>query len=345
MAFNQAAEMTDEERAMFAAHGVTDLGGQSDVIEGEVLNAGGDENTQTPPASDEAAGQPGQEVTQDPQTVEGDANGQQAQPGAPQQQDNRTVPIAALHEARRIQAEAQQRAQLATVRMNALLQAQRDREAQQQRPMPDLREDPEAYIQTLEQRLSEFDAARNEEIQTRELDTAIAEDERLFAAATPDYEQATNYYVQSRGRELLLTYSPDQAQKIMGDEVRQIARTAWSRGQSTGQMLYSLAQARGYAYAPQQPAARPQGGPAPLPQGGQPAPTQQRTAAPTPQAIVEAQRRGAPNSRSLSAAGGASPEELNAQALLAMSDEEFEAAIGVGTKGADTNFQKVFQSR
>jgi hypothetical protein len=54
----------------------------------------------------------------------------------------------------------------------------------------------------LERRLEEFAQGRQEEQETRQIDTALTNDEDLFKLSVPDYEEASNHYVQSRAREL-----------------------------------------------------------------------------------------------------------------------------------------------
>jgi len=58
---------------------------------------------------------------------------------------------------------------------------------------------------------------------------------------------------------------------------------------------------------------------------------------------VRAVRAGQQASRSLSGGSGsqASTEELNAQALLAMTDDEFEQYLKLGTKGANERFAQI----
>lgn len=265
------------------------------------------------------------------------AQGQQGQQQQPQgqqqeqsQQQPQMVPLAALHEARQRAAQAAQMAQLATTRMNAMLAAQQG-QGQQPPTMPDLAENPAAYIQALEQRLSQFETVRQEETQSRQIESSLEQDELIFSQQVPDYDAASEYYVQSRARELLQFHTPQDAQQILRQEAHAIATQSWQRGMSAAQAVYSLAQARGYAPGQQQ-----QGQVVPFqPQG------QQQQRGPTAQAQVRAVQQGQQRSRSLSGGGGApSTEVLNAEALLAMSDEEFEQALALGSKGAEARFRQ-----
>lgn len=233
------------------------------------------------------------------------------------------VPIAALHEARMKERTVAQQMATLQARTNALL-ANR----QQQVEMPDLAKDPVAYVETLEARLAAFEASRNEEQQYRAIDNALDQDEQMFKMVTPDYHDASQHYVMSRGRELLLTNTPEQAQQIMLGEVRQIAQQAWQRGIPAAQMIYQYAESRGY-----------------VPNSGgqqqfQPAtPAVPAAPAANAQSRVAAVAAGQQASRSLSGGtGGASVTELNATELLNMSDEEFEAHLKLGQKGANARF-------
>jgi hypothetical protein len=107
-------------------------------------------------------------------------------------------------------------------------------------------QDPAGYIVALEQRLQRFEQERTETVQNQQIDSSISADEDTFTTIRPDYPQASDYFVQSRAQELLAFHPPAEAQKLMLQEARQIARAAWERGQSVGEVIYGLAQARGY---------------------------------------------------------------------------------------------------
>jgi hypothetical protein len=207
--------------------------------------------------------------------------------------------------------------------------AQQGRGQQGQEPLPDINTDPAGYILALERRLSAFEGERAQEAEHRNVDAALEQDEAIFAAQVPDYPEASDYFVRSRAQELLQFYPPDQAKQIMTEEARAIANQAWQRGISAGQVIYQLAQARGYSPGL---VAQPANTPPPRPNGGV-----------QPQAAVRAIQQGQAASRSLSGGGGgqASTEELNAQALLAMSDDEFEQYLKLGTKGANERFAQI----
>lgn len=250
------------------------------------------------------------------------------------------VPHAALHQERTARQQQAQQMALLQARTNALLAAQ----APAAPEMPDMNADPAGYIQALHERLEAFETERRQEQQFREIDTAIGQDEALFMQFTPDYDAASNHYVQSRAQELLsLGFTPQQAQATMMNEARQMAQQAWQQGVPAAQMVYSMAQARGYRTgAPQTAQPAQQQAPAlPVPpQGQQPSPVTPQT--PSAAAIVAAAQQGQQATRTLSNAGGTGgTATMNAEALLSMSDEEFEAYLKLGTKGANARFAAI----
>jgi hypothetical protein len=112
--------------------------------------------------------------------------------------------------------------------------------------------DPAGVYSALETRLATFEQQWNQTTEERQLDQALTQDEQLFEATQPDYSQASDYFVQSRARELLQFHPPQEAQQIMLSEAREIAKQSWQRGQSPAQTVYNLAVARGYAPGQQQ---------------------------------------------------------------------------------------------
>jgi hypothetical protein len=358
-------DLSPEEEALFGAHGVEPAGQGREPVADEP----GEQQPPAPVVEEPAAEPPAahgdrtpeptvvvsrhredgtfktkEEFEQDMAAALAEQNAQtgepapSAQPGQPAA-EQKMVPLQALHEARQRASQAAAQAQLLSTRMNAILAKQQ--QAPQQPQMPDLVQDPAAYIQALEQRLSAFEQQRQEETQYRELDNAINQDEELFAMNVPDYQQASDHYVQSRARELLALHTPEEAQQIMLREARMLATQSWERGISLGQMVYSLAQARGYT--PGNTAADPTRAPIPpRPQAQQPqAQPQQPNGRPNAAAVVASVTNGQQVSRSLSGGGSGGTAELNAEAVLNMSDEEFEAHFGLGTKGANARFASV----
>lgn len=332
-------DLTPEEEAQFVEHGVQPSGpGGEPIAEGQEEQQGaepqGQEQGGEPPAQTQepAPGELGSNRRADGQfkskaELDADAATLASQGQGGQQAQPRMVPHEALHETRQQLAESRRQAQMLTTRMNAILMAQQGKPGQQEQ-MPDLATNPAEYIQALADRLERFEQGRAEEQQIRQVEMSLGQDEEIFSQSVPDYDQASDYYVQSRARELLQFYPPQEAQRILTNEAHNIAQQAWARGQSAAAMVYGLAQARGYA--PANTAADPVRNPIP-PRNG-----------PTPQAQVEAIGQGRAASRSLSGGGaGAGTTQLNAEALLNMSDEEFEAYLQLDKKGANERFAAV----
>jgi hypothetical protein len=115
--------------------------------------------------------------------------------GAVQQQggeggEPKMVPHAALHAERLRFAEVYAVASMAEARMNALVDASsRGKPAAPE--SPSLEENPAEYILALERRLEEFAQGRQEEQETRQIDTALTNDEDLFKLSVQDYEEAS----------------------------------------------------------------------------------------------------------------------------------------------------------
>lgn len=362
-------DLTPEEEAEFAQHGVTSAGpGGEPIIEGQKE---GEPQLGEGQSGPDLEGQQGQESQQGQQPVqisrhredgtfktkeeydaevaaaEAAQQGQQGQGQGGQQAPQGFVPHAALHESR--QREAQARQQLATMsaRMNALLMSQQQQPGAEQVQMPDIAQDPAGFLIALEKRLTQFEQGQQQFNEERRIDSALNEDEALFTASVPDYQDASDYYVASRARELLQFHPPQQAQEIMLREARMIAQQAWQRGQSAAQTVYGLAQARGYA--PQNTSRDPmrfpvQGESQGQHQQAQLQPGQQQVpGGPTAQSQITAIRQGQQASKSLSGggAGGRGVQQLNAEAVLNMSDEEFDRHFGFGTKGANERFAQL----
>lgn len=249
------------------------------------------------------------------------------------------VPHAALH-AERLRANqmAQQFAAL-SARTNALLMAQ---QGMRPEPLPDLDTDPVGYVRAVGERVQQQDQQTAEQREQDIINTQMEQDEAAFRSYTPDYDQACDHYVASRARELSNFYPPEQCQEIMLNEARAMAQQAWQRGIPAAEMTYRMAQARGYVPGGPAPTPTPTPTPAPAPV---PAPAPAPAPAPggpAPSATVAAVRQAQSASRTLSAgAGGGAAVALNAEALLAMSDEEFEQHLALGQKGANARFAAV----
>lgn len=328
-------DFSPEELQEFAQHGV--------IIGKSPPAATANEEVDPAPATEPAAQAGDQEPARDPTTGQFVAKEPTAAPATadptttPTQPDPTTtpapppgyVPHQALH-AERV-AKQQLAAQMATLqaRTNALLAARQPDVVQ----MPDLQQDPVAYVQTLEERVRAFEEQRAEEENNRAVENALRIEEENFRVYTPDYDAASEHYVNSRARELLAFYPPQEAQSILMAEARQLAQEAWQRGIPAPQMVYMMAQARGYNGPQSQPAPAAQQPPAT--QQSQPAPA---ATAPSAAAVVAAASAGQQAVRTLSGGSAAPATTLNAEALLSMSDEEFERYLKLGQRGANERF-------
>lgn len=339
-------EFTEEELTALAGNGVVYEPAPAPAAEEEPAPVA--EEEPAPVAEQGAEGPARDPVTgqfmakEEPASAEEQPAPAEEQPAAPPQG---FVPHAALHQARMQAQQAQQQLLALQARTNAILAAQQPQAAE----LPDLDEDPVGYVRGLEARLRQFEDERNENVFNSRIDNAMMQDEASFRAYTPDYDAASEHYVQSRAQELLALYTPQQAQSIMMQEARQMAQEAWQRGIPAAQMVYQLAHARGYqpgaapqtpptAFAP--PAAPQQPQPAAI--APQPSPAPVNAPVLTPAAVVAAAQAGQAATRTLSTGAGApATAQLNAEALLNMSDEEFENYLRLGTKGANARFAAI----
>lgn len=334
-------ELTTEERAEFAEHGVTfnDPAATDQAPAGDLAPAAEAAPVVEAPAAAPAPAAVVIETARDPATGQfvtppvaevatppiDPATGLPSVPvaGAP---PPGFVPHAALHAERQRSADLARQMQVAQTRMNALITSRQTAPD----PLPDPEVDPVAFLEALGDRVVSLQQQRQEETVQRQMDTSIETDENTFTAYTPDYPDASNHYVQSRAAELLINHTMDAAREIMTNEVRQIAQAAWQRGIPAAQMIYELAQTRGYKAGGAPATTRPLAAPA--------APA---AVALTPAAIVAAANAGQAHQRSLSGPGGGASKELDANALLAMSDEEFADYMKLDTKGANERFALV----
>jgi len=342
-------DLTPEEEAMFAQHGVASSGPGSEPVN--------DDPGQQGAASGEHGDRTGQEQVdhgdRSPPQRKRDEQGrfikadgtldenQQEEPNAQQQGQSPApppppgfVPHAALHEARQREAAARQQLALLQARTNAILTS---RQQQQPEALPDIEQDPRGYVEAIAERMENFQRLQAEQAHERTIDTGLEQDENLFSSYVLDYPQAAEFYVQSRARELMMFYPPDQVQDLLRKEARNVAQQAWQTGRPAAQVIYELAQARGYRTAPQQQQQQTQQGQS----NGQQTQQGQSNGQQTPNAQIANIRSNQQQTRSLSSSAGSPNTQLNAEALLNMSDEEFEDYFKLGTKGADKRFASI----
>lgn len=225
----------------------------------------------------------------------------------------KTVPQGALHAERERRKGVE--AELATAREQLAQIAELRRKAAERQPaaLP-AADDPAALdhlrnrIAEIDQRQTQADTQRTQEqldhYEVQQLASVMAQSEAAFRQETPDYDDAINYVIEARARELqLYGMDPVSIQQAISGEITEIARTAIQQGKNPADIGYQIAQARGYRPAQVQ---QQQGGGA---------------AAAQVAAIAKAQQAG----KTLGSGGGSSAATLNANSIAALSDDEFEA--------------------
>jgi hypothetical protein len=290
----------------------------------------------SPRADSGAAAQPpAQEEGQEPEQPS-DSAGTQA-PAEP-----KMVDIRSLHEERarakeyRDQlAEERRRMQLLEERTNLLLQRVYAQPQQQQGPaepakppIPTLQEDPVNHIlarlDETQQQVKQYGQGSQEQQQAiaqyqqqaQQLQNFVARAQALeneFKAEKPDYEDAFTHLNKQRANELskIGVRDPAERMRIIQQQNLAIADIAMQNGQNPAQVLYELAQDRGYA----------PGGSVPSSVGGQSAdPGQDQKAAGQ---RLEQIAAGQQQARSIGNMRGTAPPPMTAQRLLEMDGDEF----------------------
>lgn len=256
----------------------------------------------------------------------------------------RMVPHGALHEERqaRRQERAEFEARLKTAeetnakimdRFEKFVAAIQPKAPEPEAPKePDFQEDPAGWIkfqmedkgktiEELRKEISELKTGNQQrtEVESRQatirdvMNYAVAK-ENDFKAKTPDYDAASDYLVESQRFELELNgLTADQVEQQIQFARLSIAAAAKQKGTNPAELIYQMAQKRGYK--PQQDAEGEGGGE-----------QQQQQQRPSAEARLAAARKGQQQSGGLSGARGNAPAGLTVQALLEMSDAEFDEA-------------------
>jgi hypothetical protein len=163
-----------------------------------------------------------------------------------------------------------------------------------------------AKIAKLEKQLTESTKTVEERESARAMVSAYQNDAARFVQEKPEFKDAYVHLMTGRHRELEAMGMTDanERNRFIANEERQLVASAFQSRRSPAQMLYSLAVARGFSYAP----------PAPPP------------AKPDHAAKIENIAKGQRAAGvSLSGAGGSAGEGLTAASLADMSEEEFSA--------------------
>lgn len=203
----------------------------------------------------------------EPETPEGDGEGNGEEAGEDGEDKPKMVPHAALHETRLKHKEAEAKAreleqklqmyQAVDDRFNrfAEMQAkQQQAQPQEQEPIPNKDEDPFGYIDYLDKQvkgLSEQQqrqqAEHQQQAQLQQFQAAVTAEEAEFAKQVPDYTEAAAFLRDSYARELeAMGTPPHQINNALRNQLLNLAVSAKEAGRSVPEVAYSLAQGRGY---------------------------------------------------------------------------------------------------
>lgn len=154
--------------------------------------------------------------------------------------------------------------------------------------------------------------------QFNQITTNYHNDAKQFMAREPNFEPAYKHLVNGRHRELEMLGMKDERQRnaYIAREEAAIVVQAMNSGMSPAQVMYNLAQTRGFV--PQQ---------APAQQNGQQQQQQPQAQRSPAQQKIEALRNGQTAAQSLSNASGGADEGLTMNRLADMSDEEFSRVV------------------
>lgn len=237
----------------------------------------------------------------------------------------KVVPLAALHEERTRRKEL-------TARLDAMTASQAERDAKIEArlaaivqanapPAPTFEESPAEYLknevaqgrQAAEEANRNFQTFQQQQEQERMVQRAASEvnsAEAAFAQQTPDYLQAVDFMRGQRTAEFeALGHDAETAKQLATREMMEGAIVNASKGINPAQVAYRLAQARGYK------------------------PKAAGTDAAT---TLENQQKGVAAARSLGSGGSSATGKPSIQALLDMTDDEFNES----TKG--NKWEKLF---
>lgn len=207
---------------------------------------------------------PSEEQGQDIESYQPTADEQQTNSSPVDQQQERqqppkSVPTAALIEERRKRQAIEQ--ELANLRRDfeAALQPQQVPPDWANNPAEYLRykmEGTDAKVEAIHRSLAEQQQQAAMAQQINALDLAYKNSAAEFAKHTPDFADAYNTLINSRVAELQAfgVTAPNEIRAALMNEELQIAAMALQNGQSPAEVIYGLAQSRGYRPVPRQQA-------------------------------------------------------------------------------------------
>lgn len=235
----------------------------------------------------------------------------------PEKRDTK-VPHQALHEERERRKDAERRVQEAEQRYQRDMQLLNERLQRIEKPpvqIPDVQTDPVTNFdhrigqlaqktdQVLQQ-TQEWQQAQQRQQVIANLAQGVMQDAAVFKSTTPDFNDAYDHLNSMRTRELVALGVPEDAAKAKAVRELDEACIVWKHeGRNPAQVAYSLAQARGYTVKTQTDADK-----------------------------IASQQKGVAAAKTIGGGGG-TQNGLSAQALLAMSDEEF-------AKVSETDFRR-----
>ena len=240
----------------------------------------------------------------------------------PQQKQEKTVPLAALHQARAEMKELKAQKERMEQLFQQLVQERQQTGRQQEQPqIPSLETDPVNHFayknQLLERQLAEerqhreqwqrdWEQRQQQTIQEQQFRSHVARLENEFASNTPDYQDATNYLKQSIANDLEMRgVDPADIPAYINQQIHVMTVQAIQTGMNPAQLAYHMAQARGF---------RP-------PVKEQPQNTQKQV---TNEEKIANINKGQSAAKSLSATGGKGKPDLTLESLAEMDADDLE---------------------
>lgn len=227
-----------------------------------------------------------------------------------------TVPQQALHAEREKRKAAE--GELGKIREQLDALAKMREQVASRKPADLPAADDPAALEHLRTRLAEVEQGQNRlsqhmdtqainDAELQQLGGVMAKSEAAYREAQPDYDDAITHVVQARARELqLYGLTPPQIQQTISEEATEIVRSAVAQNRDPAELGYQIALSRGYR--PKEGEQKPNG-------------ADKSAAQVTLDAIAAAKASG----KSLGSASGSTPKQLNAETVLKMSPEEFDA--------------------
>lgn len=180
-----------------------------------------------------------------------------------QTQDQKMVPLAALHEARQEQKELKARLQEYEQKLSTVDQLKKEflslKEKKEEIKPPDPNEDPLGYttfqINEQKAKISEFENWKRQQTelyetqrQQQEIITQVANTEQEFAKSNQDYWDAASFLKDVRTKELAIygIVDPQVVSREIAQNTFALSQYAIKQGKSPAEIVYNLAKQYGY---------------------------------------------------------------------------------------------------